>query len=34
MIPGDGDDPIAFIEAADKLLYKAKLEGRNRIEHA
>ena len=34
MVPGDGDDPITFIEAADKLLYKAKQEGRNRIEHA
>jgi diguanylate cyclase (GGDEF)-like protein/PAS domain S-box-containing protein len=33
-IPNEGDDPIAFIEQADKRLYKAKQQGRNRIEHA
>ncbi|WP_455385123.1 diguanylate cyclase domain-containing protein, partial [Acidihalobacter prosperus] len=34
VIPADDDDPIAFIEQADKRLYAAKQEGRNRIEHA
>ncbi|WP_455383763.1 GGDEF domain-containing protein [Acidihalobacter prosperus] len=33
-IPADDDDPIAFIEQADKRLYAAKQEGRNRTEHA
>ena len=34
VIPADDDDPIAFIEQADKRLYAAKQEGRNRIEYA
>jgi diguanylate cyclase (GGDEF)-like protein len=32
--PSGGVEPVRFIEAVDKLLYKAKREGRNRIECA
>jgi diguanylate cyclase (GGDEF)-like protein len=32
IIPASGDEPKTFIEAVDRLLYKAKQNGRDRIE--
>lgn len=32
IVPKDGDDPRAFLEQVDKLLYRAKETGRNRVE--
>ena len=32
IVPKEGDDPRSFLEGVDKLLYKAKYAGRNRVE--
>jgi diguanylate cyclase (GGDEF)-like protein/PAS domain S-box-containing protein len=32
IVPGQDDEPIAFIEKVDRLLYRAKQGGRNRVE--
>ncbi|WP_375055743.1 diguanylate cyclase domain-containing protein [Zobellella sp. DQSA1] len=33
LIPGEADSPLAFLESVDRLLYRAKQRGRNRIEY-
>ena len=33
IVPGPDDAPSAFIEAVDRLLYRAKQQGRNRLQH-
>ncbi|MOA49819.1 hypothetical protein D3C78_1727480 [compost metagenome] len=33
LVPEQGDAPLAFIEAVDRLLYQAKQQGRDRLQY-